>query len=148
MHDNQPGSTAVSSSAGLDCYGLLAISIRQPWAWLIVNGGKDIENRTWPTKLRGKVLIHAAKGVTKAEWRDAWEWVRRNCPEAWENGRREIQAGTIERGGIVGMAEIVDSVTRSGSRWFVGPHGFVLRNVEPLPFTPCKGSLGFFKPRP
>ncbi|WP_245839042.1 ASCH domain-containing protein [Yersinia kristensenii] len=37
-----------------------ALSIRQPWAWLIVNGYKDIENRTWNTKCRGPVLIHAS----------------------------------------------------------------------------------------
>lgn len=32
---------------------LPAISIRQPWAWLILNAGKDIENRDWPTNFRG-----------------------------------------------------------------------------------------------
>ena len=32
-----------------------AISIRQPWAWLIVNGYKDVENRIWPANLRGPV---------------------------------------------------------------------------------------------
>ena len=47
----------------------LVISVRQPWAWLIMNAGKDIENRTWRTDVRGRVLIHAAKGVTKDEWR-------------------------------------------------------------------------------
>ena len=36
-----------------------ALSIKQPWAWLIVNGFKDIENRTWRTKIRGEFLIHA-----------------------------------------------------------------------------------------
>ncbi|WP_234838619.1 ASCH domain-containing protein [Sinorhizobium meliloti] len=41
----------------------LAISIMQPWAWLIVNGHKDIENRDWPTKSRGPVAIHAGKKV-------------------------------------------------------------------------------------
>ncbi|HDU8694716.1 TPA: ASCH domain-containing protein, partial [Morganella morganii subsp. morganii] len=40
-----------------------AISIRQPWAWLIVNGHKDIENRSWRTKYRGQVLVHASQGV-------------------------------------------------------------------------------------
>jgi hypothetical protein len=45
-----------------------ALSIRQPWAWLIVNGYKDIENRSWATKFRGPVLIHAAKGMTGAEY--------------------------------------------------------------------------------
>ena len=32
-----------------------ALSIRQPWAWAIINAGKDIENRQWPTKFRGSI---------------------------------------------------------------------------------------------
>jgi hypothetical protein len=38
-----------------------AISIRLPWAWLIVNGFKDVENRSWRTRHRGTILIHASK---------------------------------------------------------------------------------------
>src|ERR1051326_1498970 len=38
-----------------------ALSVRQPWAWLIIYGGKDIENRDWPTSHRGPTLIHAGK---------------------------------------------------------------------------------------
>jgi len=37
-----------------------ALSIKQPWAYLIANGIKDVENRTWQTKYRGWVLIHAS----------------------------------------------------------------------------------------
>jgi hypothetical protein len=37
-----------------------ALSLRQPWAWAVVHGGKDIENRVWSTKFRGEFLIHAA----------------------------------------------------------------------------------------
>lgn len=44
---------------------LKAISIRQPWAWLIVNGYKDVENRIWFANLRGRVLIHA--GASKSD---------------------------------------------------------------------------------
>lgn len=40
-----------------------AISIRQPYAYLIVNGKKDIENRNWKTKQRGRVLIHASQKI-------------------------------------------------------------------------------------
>ena len=123
----------------------MVLSVRQPWAWLIINAGKDIENRNWSTRLRGKVLIHAAKGITRAEWKAAWEWVREHCPEAWDKGCKEIEAGTIERGGIIGSVEIVDSVNHSESPWFCGKYGFVLRNPQPLPFFPCKGQLGFFK---
>lgn len=122
------------------------ISVRQPWAWLIINAGKDIENRDWSTKIRGRVLIHAAKGVGKEEWRQAWEWVRHRCPEAWAKGVADLkQPGTIERGGIVGSVEIVDCVERSASPWFAGRYGFVLRDPQPLPFYPCRGQLGFFR---
>jgi hypothetical protein len=123
---------------------MLALSIRQPWAWLIMNGGKDIENRNWPTKVRGRVLVHAAKGVTVEEWRSAWDWVKVVSPESWQKGADEIKAGTIERGGIIGTVEIVDCVKDSGSPWFQGQYGFVLRDPQPLPFCPYRGQLGFF----
>lgn len=122
----------------------LVISVRQPWAWLIINGGKDIENREWFTNVRGRVLIHAAQSVKKRDWLKAWEYVRLICPEAWEKGKVEIQAGMIERGGVIGSVEIVDCVESSTSPWFVGRYGFVLRDPKPLPFHPSKGTLGFF----
>lgn len=50
----------------------------------------------------------------------------------------------LQRGGIVGEAEIVDCVTKSNSPWFCGEFGFVLQGAKALPFTPCKGALGFF----
>lgn len=120
-----------------------ALSIRQPWAWLIMHAGKDIENRTWPTSVRGRVLIHAAKGMTIDEWSDAWEFAG---PASRQLGRdADLTANTVERGGIVGSVEIVDCVSASGSRWFCGPFGFVLRNPLPLPFMPYRGALQFFE---
>ncbi|WP_289241690.1 ASCH domain-containing protein [Delftia sp.] len=43
-----------------------ALSIRQPWAWLIVHGYKDIENRDWHTPFRGNLLVHAGLTMTRA----------------------------------------------------------------------------------
>lgn len=122
----------------------LVISVRQPWAWLIIHGGKDIENRDWFTKVRGRVLIHAAKGMTQDEWSWAWGFAQGSGagPKALEMG---VTSKNIERGGIIGSVEIVDCVTRSDSRWFQGRYGFVLRNPQPLPFYPCRGQLGFFR---
>ena len=121
---------------------LPALSIRQPWAWAIVHQGKDIENRTWQTKFRGRFLIHAAKGCTPDEYLTTiHELIGRGMIPM----DSEPAYGAIERGGIVGEAELVDCVNASRSRWFAGPYGFLLRNVKPLPFTPCKGALGFFK---
>lgn len=122
---------------------MIALSIRQPWAWLILHGGKDIENRDWSTKFRGRVLIHASKGMTRDEWESAWIHAHSTgaSPKALEAG---LTRDNIQRGGVVGSVEIVDCVERSSSHWFVGRYGFVLRDPVPLKFTPFKGRLGFF----
>lgn len=118
---------------------MLALSIRQPWALLILKAGKDIENRCWPTKVRGRILIHAAKGCTRYELEDALDFAEEAC-----GTRYSVDLKTIERGGIIGSVEIVDCVSKSDSPWFMGDYGFVLRNPQPLPFVPLKGQLGFF----
>ena len=113
-----------------------ALSIRQPWAWCILNG-KPIENRDWPTNFRGRFLIHAAKGMTEDEYEDtAWF--------AATLGLNVPAKADLQRGGIIGSAEMVDCVTHSTSPWFFGEYGFVLRDPRPMPFVPFKGSLGFF----
>lgn len=40
---------------------LPCLTVRQPWSWAIIFGGKDIENRTWRTRYRGEIAIHAAR---------------------------------------------------------------------------------------
>ena len=120
-----------------------ALSIRQPWAWMILHAGKDIENRAWPTRFRGRVLIHASKGMTHEEWEDAWEFAHGSGASPAAVAAR-LTFDNIERGGIVGSVEIVDCVTRSDSPWFMGTYGFVLRNPIALPFQPYRGALGFF----
>lgn len=115
-----------------------AISIRQPWAWLIVNGYKPVENREWPTKYRGPVLIHAGQTLARRHYEDL---------ELDMAVRLRIALPAYEdlpRGGVVGVATIVDCVTEFDSPFFTGPFGFVLKDARPLPFQPFKGKLGFF----
>ena len=122
-----------------------AISIRQPWAWLIIHGGKDIENRDWPTKVRGRVLIHAAKGMTRDEYGTALGTALLAANR--DSGHASIAVpamSSVDRGGIIGSVEIVDCVSASPSPWFFGRFGFVLRNPIALPFRPMRGMLGFF----
>lgn len=52
----------------------------------------------------------------------------------------------LDRGGVVGVAEIVDCVAASPSPWLFGPWGWVLRGARRLPFAPCPGALNFFSP--
>src|SRR4051812_5208588 len=82
---------------------LRVLSVRQPWAWLIVQGYKDIENRTWSTTYRGRLLIHAS---SKKPSLDLLLQVKRdfklNLPECFDLG------------GIVGFADVVDCGSSSG----------------------------------
>lgn len=104
-----------------------ALSIKQPYPHHIFHDGKDVENRDWPTKGRGWFIIHA--GVSKSEL---------DMDEPGE--------AAMPRGGIVGMARIVDCVTEMDSRWFFGRYGFVLADAIPVGLIPCRGQLGFFTP--
>lgn len=110
------------------------LSIRQPWAWLITHGHKDIENRSFPCRYRGWVLVHAGKKIDA----DAEQGFRLDSP--WFNFPAQF-----ETGGIVGAMYITDCVTESDSGWFVGDYGFVIEKAVPLPLIPFSGKLGFFE---
>jgi ASCH domain len=151
-----------------------ALSLRQPWAWAILHAGKRIENRRWNTKYRGPVLLHAAKGGDEAEFRDAFCWmVDAGVLPISSVPSRSMALGLMPRGGIVGRARIVDVIRpwcpelRVGGeppgappfrstlakfypagvdhRWHIPDQfGFVLSEVEPLPFVPLNGMFGLF----
>lgn len=116
-----------------------ALSIRQPWAWLIIHGGKDVENRSWHTHYRGRFLVHAAKTMTREDYAEGFRF-------AMECGVTDLpRFDDMQRGGIVGSVELVDSVETSTSPWYMGQRAFVLRNPQYLPFTPMRGQLSFFE---
>lgn len=125
-----------------------ALSIRQPWAWLIANGYKGIENRSWNTTYRGEFLIHAAKAMTNREYQqcqDFLDWLDREC-HLFSRGLVLPERKELQFGGIIGSATLIDCVTESDSGWFTGGFGFVLEEQKVLPFIPCSGKLGFFYP--
>ncbi|MDY6960283.1 MAG: ASCH domain-containing protein [Pseudomonadota bacterium] len=126
---------------------MMALSVRQPWAWAIIYARKDIENRNWPTRFRGRFLVHASKGMTRDEYEDCLDTmcaISRAAP--FPKGLTLPTFDELERGGIVGSVDLVDCVSDHSSPWFFGTYGFVLRNPEPLPFRPVRGALGFFSP--
>ncbi len=112
-----------------------ALSIRQPWAWLVVNGHKPVENRTWPTSHRGDTLIHAGLEFDL----EGLQWVQQHFPEL-----RDLLPRQYELGGIVGRAQLVQCTQQHPSRWFVGPYGFVMHDPRPMPLVKLRGQLGFF----
>jgi hypothetical protein len=87
---------------------LPALSVCQPWAWLIVNGVKDIENRSRRTRLRGPLLIHASLSLDG--YIESIEWLER------KHGISVPQE--LDTGGIVGLVDAVDCVQSHKSKWF------------------------------
>lgn len=124
-----------------------ALSLKQPWATLLVHGLKTIEVRNWPTARRGRILIHAAR-------------VPDPRPEAWLHVPPELRRETGLLGGIVGVGQLKEcrayrsqqafDLERAHhlneSSWFVPPvlYGFVFDQLEVLPFRPYSGWMRFF----
>jgi hypothetical protein len=99
------------------------IVVRQPWAWLIVAGHKDIENRTWTTSHRGPILIQASAKRPSGYDMD--------CAIAYARERDVgVPVEELVFGGIVGVADVIDCVSRHDSPWFMGSVGWILRNAR------------------
>ncbi|WP_406646950.1 ASCH domain-containing protein [Aliisedimentitalea scapharcae] len=122
-----------------------ALSIRQPWAWAILNAGKDVENRPRRSHYRGPICLHASRYSSMKGFNEFVDFARGMEPEDWPDGVWVPDPDDFQRGGIIGTAEIVDCIEISNSPWFLGPYGLVLRNVTPVPFIPVKGALGLFR---
>lgn len=123
------------------CPPLLGLSVRQPMAWAIIHGGKDIENRSQDgtfRRHRGPVAIHAS-GHTPPDEFELYEAVIQRITA------RPVPRETLAYGAIIGIADLVDIVTESDSPWFFGPFGLVLQNPRPLVIPiKCRGQLGLW----
>jgi hypothetical protein len=118
------------------------LTIHQPWAWAIVEGIKDVENRTWPTQYRGKLLIHS--GNSKKSLDKGYEFMQR-IGDYNKNVILPLLDELIY-GSIIGEVEIIDCVKNSSSIWAMEDHyHWVLRNAVKYSVPiPCKGQLGLF----
>jgi uncharacterized protein (UPF0264 family) len=128
--------------------GDLALSLKQPWAALLVHGRKTIEVRSWRRAVRGRVLIHAARQPDERP--EAWAWVT-----------PEVAATAALRGGLVGAARLAEvkvyssaaafaadrSLHLNETAWFRPPRlfGLVFRDPVVLPFARCSGQTFFFQ---
>ncbi len=119
-----------------------ALTIRQPWASLILAGKKKIETRSARTKRRGRVLLHAGTVMGPSEREAAI--------------REGLDPDALPRGMIIGTIEIVDSVPakdldvsaaeRSRGDYRPGRWGWVLGEVRALAKpVPATGALSFWK---
>ena len=115
-----------------------ALSLKQPYAELVVSGKKKIELRKWNTNFRGEFFIHASKSSDK---------------EAMEKfGFRELPLGKIiGKANLVGVKKYIskeefekdNELHLADNSW--GGYGFVLEGVERVKEFSCRGALGFWE---
>jgi len=118
-----------------------ALSLKQPWAELIVSGKKTIELRKWNTHFRGEFLVHASQSPRK-------------------DGMERFGFTELPLGCIVGKATLVDvkkyvnkeELTADFDKhcatkdfWEGKIYGFLLKNAQRIEPVPLKGKLNFLR---
>lgn len=130
-----------------------ALSIKQPWAWLVCKGIKDVENRTWhihmppllnyPATPR-RIYVHSGKHIDYRSWPFI---ICRVDEDIMHELRSLIRGYKLAVGAIIGEVDIIGCTDKSDSPWFTGPYAFMLAGGilydKPIP---CRGQLGFFDP--
>jgi hypothetical protein len=113
---------------------MLAVTVRQPWAWAIIHAGKDVENRTWSTEHRGPLAIHAA---TKTD---------PNGDVFLSRLGYDPSDDELVLGAVIGIVDMVACVRNGNSPWAVdGQWHWVLRNPRPIKPVRYRGQQGLFE---
>lgn len=115
-----------------------ALTVCQPYADQIAKGEKVIENRTWPTTVRGRVAIHAGKS------------------RSWLDPDDETERPAMAFGAIVATAELYGCVRvdrlppeLAGRHDANGPWCFLLRDIRPCDSPiPVRGAQGWWDWQP
>jgi hypothetical protein len=116
---------------------LKCLTVRQPWAWAICVGAKDIENRSWTTRHRGPIAIVASakKGRVNAMLREA--------------SPRTPNTALFTFGAVIGLVDLVTVEEMNqgleSNRWASGPWCWRLANARLLPSPiPCRPKLNVY----
>lgn len=124
------------------------LSIRQPWASLICAGIKDVENRTWNAKHRGRMLIHASSAKCPKD-------IAYLLPVEMGNAMRNehiygnLDLNDFPTGAIIGYVDLVDCVEDDVDSIWADPGcvKFILKNAYMFdePIVGVKGKLNIFE---
>ncbi len=148
-----------------------ALSLTQPWAQLVALGAKRIETRSWSTRYRGPLAIHAAKGlpgwVAKAVRQEpAFRTVLGDLSDPGG-----LVLGDLPRGGIIATCELlavrrifpdstgwewdgptghhwtyqIDARERAFGDYTPGRYAWLLGRMQPIVYVPARGALGLWE---
>lgn len=122
------------------------ITIKQPFASLIAAGIKEYEFRTWKTKYRGEILIHAGKGIDKKAMKK-FECYGLDYPSGAIIARVNLtDCVTVDdefRKVLKEKNELVYSSIIKHTEWT--GYGFKLENVTKIEPIPAKGKLSIWE---
>lgn len=90
-----------------------ALTVKHPWAYLICAGIKDVENRTWPTKYRGRIYIHAGAKADTGYMYTEDQWLKL-CELGY---KPHYMSGYLKYSAIIGHVDVVDCVQNHDSIW-------------------------------
>jgi hypothetical protein len=126
-----------------------SITIKQPWAYLICAGIKDVENRSWNTHYRGRVFIHASAG-----YKFSANFTDEQMIAVFGSSMQRAQIGGYNFSTIIGSVEIVNCISEKrngkGSKSIWAEKGcfhWILRNpvLFEKPVLNIKGRLSFWE---
>lgn len=121
------------------------ITIKQPFATLIAEGLKRYEFRTWKTKYRGEILIHAGKSIDKKAMKN-FERLGLSYPTGCIIAKAMITdcvlVDDLLRKNLSKENELVYSGVIKHPEW--EGYGFLLENVEKIPPISVNGKLGLW----
>jgi len=126
-----------------------ALTLSQPWASLVALGLKRIETRSWKTRYRGRLAIHAAKGFPAQARRFAdEERFRGRLPEYLPLGAFlctvnliDCQPTELIAPGLVGLEHLYGDYTPGRWAWLFKPDSLCVLAVP----VPAKGALGLWE---
>lgn len=93
------------------------LSIKNPWAYLIATGFKDVENRSWPTNYRGKILIHATAKDSPIAFTAHTVLTPVQFNLLPNSDKIKLFDANFVRSAIIGEVEIVGCIGNSESVW-------------------------------
>lgn len=87
--------------------GEMCLSVRQPFAWLLVGGYKPVENRSWTTQHRGLLWIHASQAAEREDVSQEWMRTSGGMEEADVARYKLVQSAVL---GAVWLEEVYDKL--------------------------------------
>ena len=119
---------------------MYALTIHNPWVWLIAHGIKTVENRTWKASrvLGQRIAVHAS--CREYLIREDLDYLDAHHPRAVKRLPAELPTGCV-----LATALVAAFVTESDDPWFEGPVGWMLADVKLLkrPIY-CRGAQGLW----